>query len=30
MFNMSNAVCGWNPKRVFNLSLFIGAGANIA
>lgn len=29
-FNLSNLICGWNPKRVFNLSAFLGAGANIA
>lgn len=28
-FNLSNLVCGWNPKRVFNLSLFVGGGANM-
>lgn len=28
-FNLSNLVCGFNPNRVFNLSAFIGAGANI-
>lgn len=30
IFNLSNAFCGWNPNRVFNLSVFIGGGANIA
>ena len=30
MFNLSNLVAGWNPKRVFNLTAFIGGGANIA
>ena len=30
MFNLSNAICGWNPNRVFNLTAFVGAGANIA
>ncbi len=30
MFNLSNAVCGFNPKRVFNLSAFVGGAANIA
>ena len=30
IFNLSNAFCGWNPNRVFNLSAFIGGGANIA
>ena len=29
-FNLSNLVCGWNPKRVFNLVAFVGGGANIA
>ena len=29
-FNLSNLFCGWNPKRVFNVSAFIGGGANIA
>ena len=29
-FNLSNMVCDYNPKRVFNLSAFIGVGANIA
>ncbi|MBR5698531.1 MAG: OmpA family protein [Prevotella sp.] len=29
MFNLSNLFCGWNPKRVFNLTAFLGAGANI-
>ena len=28
-FNLSNAICGYNPNRVFNLSAFIGGGANI-
>ena len=28
-FNLSNLVAGWNPKRFFNLSAFIGGGANI-
>ncbi len=28
--NLSNLVCGFNPNRVFNLSAFLGAGANIA
>ena len=27
--NLSNLVAGWNPKRLFNLSLFVGGGANI-
>ena len=30
MFNLSNLFCGWNPNRVFNLTAFIGGGANIA
>ncbi|MBR4921715.1 MAG: OmpA family protein [Prevotella sp.] len=30
MFNLSNLFCGWNPNRVFNLSAFLGGGANIA
>lgn len=30
MFNLSNAFFGWNPNRVFNLTAFIGGGANIA
>ena len=30
MFNLSNLFCGWNPKRVFNLTAFLGGGANIA
>ena len=28
-FNLSNAICGYNPNRIFNLSAFIGGGANI-
>ena len=28
-FNLSNLICGVNPNRVFNLSAFLGAGANI-
>ena len=28
MFNLSNLFCGWNPKRVFNLTAFLGGGAN--
>ena len=28
-FNISNLVAGWNPKRFFNFSLFLGGGANI-
>ena len=30
MFNLSNLFCGWNPNRVFNLTVFLGGGANIA
>lgn len=30
MFNLSNLFCGRNPNRVFNLSAFVGGGANIA
>lgn len=30
MFNLSNLLCGWNPDRVFNVTAFIGGGANIA
>lgn len=30
VFNLSNAFCGWNPNRVFNVSAFLGGGANIA
>jgi len=29
MFNLSNLFAGWNPKRVFNLTAFLGGGANI-
>lgn len=28
--NLSTMVCGYNPERFFNLSAFIGLGANIA
>ena len=28
-FNLSNLVAGWNPKRLFNLSLFVGGGVNM-
>ena len=28
--NLSNLVCGYNPNRVFNLSILGGVGANIA
>jgi len=30
MFNLSNLICGWNPKRVMNWTAFLGGGANIA
>ena len=30
MFNLSNAICGYNPNRVVNVSAFVGGGANIA
>ena len=30
MFNLSNLFCGWNPNRVFNVTAFIGGGANVA
>ncbi len=30
MFNLSNLICGWNPNRVFNVTAFVGGGANIA
>ena len=29
MFNLSNVFAGFNPNRVFNVSAFVGAGANI-
>ena len=29
MFNLSNLFCGWNPNRVFNVTAFLGGGANI-
>ena len=29
MFNLSNLLCGWNPDRVFNVTAFLGGGANI-
>lgn len=29
MFNLSNAFCGFNPMRTFNVTAFVGAGANI-
>lgn len=28
--NLSNLLCGFNPNRIFNLSLLLGGGANIA
>jgi outer membrane protein OmpA-like peptidoglycan-associated protein len=28
-FNFSNLICGVNPKRLFNLTGFVGVGANI-
>ena len=28
-FNLSNLFCGYNPKRIFNFSVFGGLGANI-
>lgn len=27
--NLSNVICGYNPNRIFNVSAFIGGGANI-
>lgn len=27
--NLSNIICGYNPNRLFNVSAFIGGGANI-
>ena len=30
MFNLSNLFCCWNPDRVFNVTAFLGGGANIA
>lgn len=30
MFNLSNAVCGYNPDRVFSLTAFVGGAANVA
>ena len=30
MLNLSNVFCGYNPKRVFNVTAFLGGGANIA
>ena len=29
MFNLSNLICGYNPLRVFNVTAFLGGGANI-
>jgi outer membrane protein OmpA-like peptidoglycan-associated protein len=29
IFNLSNIFAGWNPMRVFNVSAFVGGGANI-
>jgi outer membrane protein OmpA-like peptidoglycan-associated protein len=29
MFNLSNLICGYNPLRTFNVTAFLGAGANI-
>ena len=29
MFNLSNLIGGWNPQRFFNVTAFIGGGANI-
>jgi len=28
MFNLSNLICGYNPMRVFNVTAFLGGGAN--
>ena len=30
MFNLSQALCGYNPHRVFNVTAFVGGGANVA
>ena len=30
MFNLSNIVCNFNPKRLLNVYAFVGGGANIA
>ncbi len=30
MFNLTNLIGGWNPERVFNVTAFLGGGANIA
>ena len=29
MFNLSNLFCGYNPFRVFNVTAFLGGGANV-
>ena len=29
MFNLSNLICGYNPLRTFNVTAFLGGGANI-
>ena len=29
-FNLSNLICGFNPNRFFNLTAFVGGGANFA
>ena len=29
MLNLSNLICGYNPHRVFNVTAFLGGGANI-
>lgn len=29
-FNLSNLICGFNPNRILNVSVYAGAGANIA
>ena len=28
MFNLSNLICGYNPLRTFNVTAFVGGGAN--
>ena len=30
VFNLSNAICGYNPHRTVNVSAFVGGAANIA
>ena len=30
MFNLSNLICGYNPLRTFNVTAFLGAGANFS